>query len=227
MIGTLGEKSLHAALKEWYAQPGDQLEVLVDGYVIDVVRGDLLIEIQTGNFAAIKRKLYALTENHPVRLVYPIAETKWIVREGANGKRIGRRRSPKRGRVEHVFTELVRIPELITWPGFSLEVVLIRAEEIRRNDGRGSWRRKGWSIVDQRLVDVVGRAVFETAADLCALLPPALPQPFTNRDLSAALGQPRYIAEKMTYCLRKTGAVEVVEKQGRTLLHAITDRSPE
>ncbi len=52
-IGTLNEKPLHAALKEYYAKPDDQFEVSVDGFVIDIVQGDLLIEIQTGNFASI------------------------------------------------------------------------------------------------------------------------------------------------------------------------------
>ena len=61
-IGTLQENSLHAALKTWYAQPGDQLECKVDGYVIDLVRGDLLVEVQTANFSAIKRKLLKLLE---------------------------------------------------------------------------------------------------------------------------------------------------------------------
>ena len=45
-INTYNEKSLHADLKQWYAQPADQLEVPVDGYVIDLVRGDLLVESQ-------------------------------------------------------------------------------------------------------------------------------------------------------------------------------------
>ena len=53
-IGLLNEKPLHAALKEWYARPEDRFEVSVDGFVIDVVRGNLRVEIQTGNFAAIK-----------------------------------------------------------------------------------------------------------------------------------------------------------------------------
>ncbi len=56
-IGLLNEKPLHASLKEWYAQPGDQFEVPVDGFVIDIVRDDLLLEIQTGSFASIKSKL--------------------------------------------------------------------------------------------------------------------------------------------------------------------------
>ena len=53
-IGLLNEKPLHASLKEWCAQPGDQFEVAVDGFVIDIVRDDLLLEIQTGNLASIK-----------------------------------------------------------------------------------------------------------------------------------------------------------------------------
>lgn len=38
-IGTLNEKPLHAALKGWYARPGDRFEVPVDGYLVDIVRG--------------------------------------------------------------------------------------------------------------------------------------------------------------------------------------------
>ena len=63
-IGRLRERSLHAALKQRYARPGDQFETRVGGYVIDIVRGDpdvpLLIEVQTGSFAKIKPKLLAL-----------------------------------------------------------------------------------------------------------------------------------------------------------------------
>jgi hypothetical protein len=61
-IGTLNEKPLHAALKVWYALPGDRLEVSVGGFIADIVRGDLLIEIQTRHLAAMKRKLHALAE---------------------------------------------------------------------------------------------------------------------------------------------------------------------
>ena len=46
-IGTLQERSLHAAIKQLYNIPGAKTEVKVDGFVIDVVKGDLLIEIQT------------------------------------------------------------------------------------------------------------------------------------------------------------------------------------
>jgi hypothetical protein len=97
-IGTQNERSLHAELKQWHAQPGDQLEARVDGFVVDIVRDDLLIEIQTRNLAAIRRKLRTRLEHHSVRLVYPIAKEKWIVRKTGSGKKIlGRRKSPKIG----------------------------------------------------------------------------------------------------------------------------------
>jgi len=69
-IGLLNEGPLHAALKRWYAQPGDRFELPVEGFVIDIVRGDLLLEIQTGNVASIKAKLTRLVGSHRVRLVY-------------------------------------------------------------------------------------------------------------------------------------------------------------
>jgi len=55
-IGTLNEGALHAQLKEWYRRPGDLLEQVAGGFVVDLVRGDLLVEIQTGGFAPLRRK---------------------------------------------------------------------------------------------------------------------------------------------------------------------------
>jgi hypothetical protein len=43
LIGTLGERGLHSALKDWYAGPGDRLEAEVDGFHIDILRHKLLI----------------------------------------------------------------------------------------------------------------------------------------------------------------------------------------
>jgi hypothetical protein len=42
----LGEKPLHASLKRMCSEPGDRVEQPVDGFVIDLVREDALIEIQ-------------------------------------------------------------------------------------------------------------------------------------------------------------------------------------
>lgn len=214
-IGTMQEKSLHAALKKWYAQPGDRFEQRVSGYIIDIQREELLIEIQLASFSALKRKLNALTQSHTVRLVHPIAEEKWIVRESPAGTRtLGRRRSPKKGEVLHLFKELVSIPELAAHPNFSLEILQIREEEHRRRTGARCWRRNGWSIHDRRLLEVTRRETFTCPDDYRRHLPASLPDQFTNKELAEALGQPRWLAEKMTYCLRKMGALAIIGKRG-------------
>ena len=219
-IGTLQETSLHAALKDWYAQPGDRIEVPVDGYYIDIVRGRQLIEIQTRNFSAFKRKLIALLDQHQVHVIHPIARERWICRVTSNNEPITRRKSPKHGRFEELFVEMVRMPELVRHPNFSLEVLLTQEEVVWRDDGRGSWRRKRWSVADRRLLHVVDRMSFDSPQDYGELLPDRLVNPFTNRELAEALGLRRRIAEQMTYCLSKMDLIERVGKQGRFNLYS-------
>lgn len=219
-INTYNEGPLHAALKAWYARPEDRLEVDVDGYIVDVVQDDLLVEIQTGGFTPLKAKLDALTRKRRVRLVYPIAREKWIVKLDEDEEtRISRRKSPKRGKVEHVFYELVRIPHLLHRPTFSLEVLLIQEEEHRRYDGQRGWRRRGWVTHERYLLDVVERHLFATAGDLASLLPAGLVEPFTTADLANALERRRNVAQKMAYCLRKLDVLSVAGKRGNAILY--------
>ena len=226
MIGTLGEKNLHSALKVWYARAGDQLEAEVDGFHIDIVRRNVLIEIQTSNFSSQKRKLNTLLENHPVRLIFPIAQEKWIIRIGSDRRTLlGRRKSPKQGNIYQLFVELVSLPSLIEERNFSLEVLLTREEEIRRDDGQGSWRRKGWSIFDHRLIEVVSRHIFRKPADFLKLVPRDLSEPFTTRDLANSIAQPHWLGQKMAYCLRKMRLIHVVGKDGNAMLYAITGKT--
>lgn len=214
------QTALHSALKDSYVKQGATEEVLVDGYWIDVVQGDLLIEIQTRNFSAIRNKLRDLVERHSVRLVHPIALEKWIVRLPINGQtQPTRRKSPRRGRLEYVFTELVRIPDLMEHPNFSLEVLLTREEEIRLADGKGSWRRDGVSIINRRLLEIVERRLFSEPSDLRRLLPEDLDLPFTNRHLAQKLTISPRLAARMSYCLRTMHILKVAGKQKRSYLY--------
>lgn len=223
IIGTLNEAPLHAALKAWYAQPGDRLEAPVGGFVVDILRGDLLIEIQTGNFSSLKHKLRTLTEEHPVRLVYPVARNKWLVKLPPDGEGDPRRRkSPKHGDYAHVFDELVSLPRLLESDNFAIEVLLTHEEEIRRYVGDRAWRRRGWATEERRLLEVVERRLFGGPADLSRLLPDELSEPFTTADLADALGERRRLAQKMAYCLRKMQVLTPLDKRGNAILYVKT-----
>ncbi len=220
-IGTLNEKSLHASLKAWYACPGDLLEQPVDGFVVDIVRGNLLIEIQTANFSTIRRKLTTLTGKRQLRLVYPIAAQKWLLKIAPeNGGKVVRRKSPRNLGPASLFSELVRFPRLMAEPNFSLEALLIHEEEVQRFAGSERWRRRGWVTEERRLLRVVGRQLYEGPQDLLALLPANLPARFTTADLAVALHQPRRLAQQMAYCLRELDLLCVEGKRDRSLLYS-------
>jgi hypothetical protein len=216
------EYSLHSEIKDWYKISGDELEVKVEDFVVDILRGKLLIEIQTRNFSAVKKKLIKLLLNNQVRLVYPISKLKWIVHESRTGQFLRRRKSPKKGKLLDLFYELVHTPTLIEDRNFSLEVLLIEEEELRCNDGRGSWRRRGVSVKDRKLMNVFDRIVFEDSRDFLEFLPKELDECFTNRVLALKLGISINLAQKITYCLRKMGAVSIAGKKGNELLFQIS-----
>ena len=208
-IGTENERSLHAAVKKWYAQPGDELEVYVDGYIVDLVRAHArgrqeLIEIQTKNFSAIAQKLDALAKNHRVRLVYPLPVEKWIIRTTATGEFIRRRKSPKKGKPIHLFTELIRAPDLLGRKNLVLEILLTRK--------RRSGARTARELAQERCKPQGQKAPgsywphkLKNNKDLLGFLPEGLATPFSNKDLASLLGEPVNLVRMLTYSLRKCG----------------------
>jgi hypothetical protein len=220
-IGLLNEKPLHAALKEWYRREGDHVEVPLGGFVVDLVRDGLLIEIQTGGFASMHRKLDVLLDLHPIRLVYPVAEKKWIVKIDDSGREVSRRRSPKRGIAADVCKELVSFPSLVSHSNFTLEIALIEEEEVRRRDARKGWRRGGFVIEERRLVDVLDTVEISSPEGLLDLLPGGLPEPFTTADLADGLRRSRHLAQRVAYCLRVAGALESVGRDRRGILYTL------
>jgi hypothetical protein len=221
VIGTLNEGALHAQLKEWYRRPRDRVEQPVGAYVVDLVRGGLLIEIQTGNFAPLRRKLDELLRTHRVRLVAPVAVTRRIVRVSDDGVVLSARRSPKAGRAEDVFAQLVSIPALLAHERFELEIVLTHQEEVRMFRPGRAYRRRGWVVAGRSLTSVEGSVTVACLADALALLPAGLPTSFDTGELAAAAGIDRRLAQQMTYCLRNAGALAATGKRGRAALYQL------
>ena len=68
------EYSLHSEVKDLYSASGDELEVKVnEGFVVDILKENLLIEIQTRNFSSIRNKLVKLVRlggsNKPRKII--------------------------------------------------------------------------------------------------------------------------------------------------------------
>jgi hypothetical protein len=217
------EGPLHAALKAALAEPGDRLEVPVGRFVIDLVRADgELVEVQTGGFGALGKKLDALLDEHRIRIVYPVAAERRIVRVDEHGQVLGARRSPKRATTVAVFDRLVAFPSLLTHPNLTIEVLLLREDHIRRPHPattRGRTRDPG----RRQLVEVLDRVTLRTPQDILAALPALPVEPFSTRELAARLCCSTQLAQRTLYCLRSIGIVEPAGKRGRTPLHTLTE----
>ena len=220
-LSTYREGSLHAALKALYARPGDRVEESVDGYVVDVVRDDELVEIQTASFSSAARKLRRLVESHRVVLVHPIATERWLVRVDADGVVTHRRRSPKRGLPIDLFHELVAFPELVAHANFRIELVLIREEELRGpvpDGARFRYPREWWRL-DRRLLEVIETIRVDSPADLLRLLPADLPSPFTSTDIAMASRRTKHLAMRAAYCLQRAGSTRCTGRRGRAQVY--------
>lgn len=213
----MNEYSLHSEIKKIYSLPGDRFEVKVDNYIVDILRGTLVIEVQTKNFSAIKKKLKALATKYHVRLVYPLPERKWVTYISEQNEVRCKRKSPRKGKLTDLFGELVMIPKMIGHENFSLEVLFIDEEEVRCDDGKGSWRRRGVSIKERILLQVNGRILFQKKSDYLKILPVGLNQCFTNKELANLIKIPVRTARQITYCLRINNMIQIVEKSGREL----------
>jgi hypothetical protein len=209
------ETTLHRQLKEHYATDGALVEQRLGRYRIDVVGRDQLIEIQLASLSAIRDKIAALLKNHSVLIVKPIIASKYLVkRRRAGGRVVSRRRSPKQRTLLDLFEELVHFTRVFPHRRLTLEVPLVEIEEWRYpGHGRRRWRRDNdFQMEDQRLLSILDVHRFHAAADLCRMLPDALPQPFHTGHVAERLGVERWIAQRMAYCLRQTGAIQSVGK---------------
>jgi hypothetical protein len=223
-IGTLNEGALHAQLKDWYRRPGDRIEAVVGGFVVDLVRGNLLVEIQTGSFAPLRRKLELLTgRQHRVRLVAPVPRVRRIIRLSDEGELLSARRSPRGGRVEDIFSRLVSIPSLLCRPRFQLELILTDEDELRVYRHGKAFRRRGWVVAGRRLVSVEKCVRIASPDDAARLLPPSLPELFDTAQLAEAAAIERRLAQQMTYCLRAMGVLETTGKRGNAIVHRRTE----
>lgn len=212
IIGTLNEGSLHAALKQRYAEPGDVFEVPMEGFVIDIVRSagqsdELLIEIQTGSFGAMGNKMDRLLQERKMLLVHPIAVESILHKPNARP-----RKSPKRGTLYSLFDELVSIPTLLDHPNLELEVVLVRVLKKQKHDAKARRGRGGFRTVDRVLDEVLETHRFNTLDDLLRLLPVGLPDTFTTADLASSGLMTRDAAQRLAYCFKAAGLIDQIER---------------
>lgn len=219
-IGTLGEKRLHAVLKRYYEPRAEYREVRAGRYVADICNENGIIEIQTGSFSALRKKLPALLAQYPVTLVHPLPATKtiqWIAPD--SGLVSEPRRSPKKGAWIDACYQLCFAADLLTLPGLTIQLLLVDLDEYRLQNGWSNDGKRG-STRHERLPSALSAELtLRCPADYLALLPSGLPDPFTTTDLRRAAKRSATLAAKAVRVLLAVGAIEKCGKRKNSILY--------
>jgi hypothetical protein len=181
-IGTLREKRLHLALKTYICPDVSCHEQRLSSggrrstMVADVLtREGQIYEIQTGSFYPLRKKIswYLSHTDCSVTVVHPLPAVKylsWI--SPADGQILSRRKSPKRGKVTDVASQLYWLSDFVGDARFSLCLLFLDMEEYRFQDGWGRDGKRGSNRYERFPTALRGRVDLATPAQYAPL--PAL-----------------------------------------------------
>lgn len=226
-IGTLGEKTLHAVLKEYYEPDCDNQEVRLGSYVADIVGESGVIEIQTANFGRLIPKLDVFLDCCDVTVVYPMAAVKylrWLDPE--SGELSERRRSPKRLTIYDAARELYVLRYALDNPRFHLKLCMLEIEEIRLLDGKRSKNNPkiGSSRCDRLPVDIIDEVSFYTADDYRKFVPDGLPDVFSCKQFAELAGTNTGFARRIINILVYLGIASLDRKVGNRYIYRINEK---
>ena len=227
-IGTLGEKTLHAVLKNFYEPDPEAHEIRVGPYVADIVGEGGIIEIQTGNFQSLRKKLAVFLEVSQVTVVYPVTRCKWLLWvDPESGETTSRRKSPRAGNYPDAMFELYKILPLLHHPNLCLSLPLIDLEEYRLRDGwsadkkRGSHRHERTPLALAGQLDLRSPEDWRSPQAQAAFFPAGLPAPFTSKDYAKAARLSLSAAQTALRVLSHMGATERQGKRGNLWLYEV------
>ncbi len=222
-IGTYGEKTVHAVLKNYFEPYPDSHEQKIGGYVADIVGEDGIIEIQTAGFDKLRKKLEAFLSVSRVTVVHPIPRQKWIITiDPVTGEQGRKRKSPAKGTPYDIFPELYKIKQYLSHENFRLCIVMIDVTEYRRppeESGLRRGRRKGYVRYDRIPTELAEEIYINDKSDWLYFIPKGLPENYTSKDFGNLSGLGQQYASFVLHVLTEARVVERIGKKGNSYLY--------
>lgn len=222
-IGTLGEKTVHSVLKNYFEPSADSHEQKVGGFVADIVGENGIMEIQTAGFDKLRKKLEAFLKVSRVTVVHPIPYNKWLItidpETGVQGRK---RKSPRMGTPYDIFPELYKIKSFLRSPDLHFCIVMLDVEEYRRppeEAGLRRGRRRGYTRYDRIPIALQDEIHLDSPEDWLYFVPNGLPEDYTSKDFAEKAKLHMEDAQLVLNILTEIGVTERVGKKGRSYLY--------
>ena len=242
-IGTLGEKQMHAAIKRFICSDESCHEVKIDGsplcidhsgeednkkkkrrFVADVMKDGVIYEIQTGSFAPLREKITWILENttYNIAVIHPIIETKWI--NFINDKTCeieSRHKSPQKEKFTDIASDLHYFRDFINNPRFSLVLLVMEAEQYKKNTAKDKRRRPKYRKYELIPISLLRAYVFKNVRDYNIFIPEGLDEPFTVKNYSLKSKIYGMDAYSIVKTLVYVGLLEESGKLGRATAYIV------
>ncbi len=223
-IGTYGEKSVHAILKNYYEPDEDKQEIPIENFIADIYHDGQIIEIQTRQLNKMRGKLACFLPLYPVTVVYPIPREKWLIWiDEESGELSKKRKSPIKGNPYTAFPELYKIKMFLKDPNLRIKLVLMDMEEYRLLNGWSKDRKKGSSRFDRIPLRFVEEVTIERPEDYLQFIPIELEGSFTAREFAKAAHISKELSGVVLHILHHMDAVVQVGKKGNAYLYSVLD----
>lgn len=221
-IGTLSERTLHAAIKKYIEPDEEKHERRVCGAFADILDGNRIVEVQTRGFDRLRKKLDAFFCGYRVEIVYPIPYKKWIVWiDESTGETTKRRKSPRKGSFCDCFFELYKLKPYLTNEKLSVRLMLVELEEYRLKNGWSADGKRGSTRFERFPLALEDEIVLRTPEDYLRLLPKDLPEEFTVKDFSEKTGLTVRRAGTAVNVLFSIGQLDRTGKKGRAWTYKV------
>lgn len=213
-IGTLNEKTIHNALKCYYGGEMDH-EAKIGEFYADIAGENGIIEIQTGSFSKLMKKLSKMLRLCHVTVVYPYEKivNNYSINENT-GEIISSSRRSNRN-YSKFFLELYRIKAFLSNP--NLTVIIAELETEQKTFYKDNRRIRYKGLRKEKLpLRLIREIRLENKADYAVFLPGELPEKFTKKELQK-LCKPND-ASLLLEIAEFMGIVKRIGKEGNSIL---------
>ncbi len=224
LIGTLGEKTLHLVLKNYFDGDITHHEQKIGTFYADIAYMGKITEIQTRNFYPLRKKLDYFTLSYEVTVVHPIAVCKTLCwTDPQSGELVSKKKSPHKGRIYDVLKELPALKHLLGDENFKLCLLLCNMDEYRALDGYGDDRKKKATKLDKIPTELIDEMYFSDIRDYMMLLPPELPDIFVFEQFMKAVRLKRVAAHRALKMFLDIGLLTLEREEKRRKYYKIAE----